>query len=422
VTHITLSPRRRFEVTSIGAMAKGGAVKTAAVGIDGADSNGKANDKEMRGDAAAVAQRRGEAPRRRAAAIQAHLDKAKPVAKAPVPADALAADCAALTKSIGIAAKTAGKVATDEHTFDQFVEEQALRLDEGMYPSAGTMLEFAAWLTRRRERVCLAQRVDSGPRLVGLVSRTIRNMLTELFAHAWPRRYAAWRSLSKQERAVYENEVLEPIAGLHKLGSQVTDGAEGMARGEQLRAQTGAVSTRKHFYRTEVFQVQDVLLKEKGRVNWAIVLGAATALLQATAARSGMFTKDEYDKKSAFWCGQQPLRVRDIKFAAQKLLVESEGGAKEATARLQINWRRVKRQYYEVYLFRSALTANAKKAVRRVTVWITTALLVCGRFRACRAGMSAAQVSKQLASVHEYGGLRLRDTAYESWEAMLAAV
>ena len=93
------------------------------------------------------------------------------------------------------------------------------------------MLEFAAWLTRRRERVCLAQRVDSGPRLVGLVSRTIRNMLTELFAHAWPRRYAAWRSLSKQERAVYENEVLEPIAGLHKLGSQVTDDAEDMDGG-----------------------------------------------------------------------------------------------------------------------------------------------------------------------------------------------
>ena len=146
------------------------------------------------------------------------------------------------------------------------------------------MVEFAAWLTRRRERVCLAQRVDSGPRLVGLVSRTIRNMLTELFAHAWPRRYAAWRSLSKQERAVYENEVLEPIAGLHKLGSQVTDGAEGMARGEQLRAQTGAVSTRKHFYRTEVFQVQDVLLKEKGRVNWAIVLGRLSERARARAS------------------------------------------------------------------------------------------------------------------------------------------
>ena len=42
------------------------------------------------------------------------------------------------------------------------------------------MVEFAAWLTRRRERVCLAQRVDSGPQLVGLVRTTIRNMLTEL--------------------------------------------------------------------------------------------------------------------------------------------------------------------------------------------------------------------------------------------------
>eukprot|EP00964_Phaeocystis_antarctica_P163947 scaffold141118_cov383-Phaeocystis_antarctica.AAC.1 len=127
------------------------------------------------------------------------------------------------------------------------------------------MVEFAAWLTRRRERVCLAQRVDSGPRLVGLVRTTIRNMLTELFAHAWPRRFAAWKALSKQKRAAHENEVLEPIAGLHKLGSQVADGSEATARGEQLRAQTGAVSTRKHFYRTEVFQIQDVLLKEKAR-------------------------------------------------------------------------------------------------------------------------------------------------------------
>ena len=251
---------------------------------------------------------------------------------------------------------------------------------------------------------------------------TVRNMLTELFAHPWPRRFAAWRVLSKQEKAVYENDVLECIAGLHKIGSQVEDGAEANARGEQLRAQTSAVSTRKHFYRTEVYQVQDMLLKEKEQVNFAIVLGAAAAFLQATAARSGMFTTDEYDKKSAFWCGEQPLRVRDVKFASQKLWVQTDGNVKEATTRMQINWRRVKRQYYEVYLFRSALTANAKDSVRRVTVWITTLLLVCGRFRACRAGMSAAQVSKQLASVRAYGGLRLCDTAYESWEAMLAAV
>ena len=48
---------------------KGRAASTAAVAIDGADSKGKANDKEVCGDAAAVSQRRSEALRRRAAAI-----------------------------------------------------------------------------------------------------------------------------------------------------------------------------------------------------------------------------------------------------------------------------------------------------------------------------------------------------------------
>ena len=50
------------------------------MGIDGADSKGKVNDKEVCGDAAAVRQRRCEALRRRAAAVQEHLDKIKPVA------------------------------------------------------------------------------------------------------------------------------------------------------------------------------------------------------------------------------------------------------------------------------------------------------------------------------------------------------
>jgi hypothetical protein len=40
-------------------MPKGRAASTAAVAIDGSDSKGKANDNEVRGDAAAVAQRRG---------------------------------------------------------------------------------------------------------------------------------------------------------------------------------------------------------------------------------------------------------------------------------------------------------------------------------------------------------------------------
>ena len=211
---------------------------------------GKVTDAELRGDEGEVLQRRNEAIRRRTAAIQAHLEKAKPVAKAPVSGAALAADREKLKMLRGIAQKTAGKVATDEHSFDLFVAEQELSLMEGMYPSEDTMVEFASWLTRHRERVCLAQRPDSGPRLEGLVRTTIRNMLTELFAHSWPCCFAAWRALSKQQRVEYENEVLEQFAGLHKLGSLVSDDADEEGRGEQLRAQTGPVTTRKHFYRT----------------------------------------------------------------------------------------------------------------------------------------------------------------------------
>ena len=92
------------------------------VAIVGADAMGKANDKEVSGDADEVTQRRSEAPRRRTVAIQALLDEIKPVGKpAPVPAAALAADRTAVQKKGGIAAKTAAKVATDEHSLDQFI-------------------------------------------------------------------------------------------------------------------------------------------------------------------------------------------------------------------------------------------------------------------------------------------------------------
>ena len=80
--------------------------------------------------------------------------------------------------------------------------------------------------------------------------------------------------------------------------------------------------------------------------------------------------------------------MRDIKFALRELMIEMAGGQAEATSHMQINWRRVKKLYFEVYLFRSALTANAVSAVRRTTVIITALQLRLGRFRACRAGLS----------------------------------
>ena len=222
----------------------------------------------------------------------------------------------------GAAEKTAKKIVTDEKSFDLFVTEMMVDLSECEYPSIETMVMYASWMTRRRQKACLAQRADSGPRREGLGKTTIRNMLTELFSHSWPRRYPAWAALSKAERATYEDEVLTQVLGLYKLSSGAVDVDPVAAeRAAQLRVQTGMVTSRKHFFKTEVYQVQDAILQEE-RVNWAIVLGAALALLQSTAARSGMLTTDSFDSGSHFWGGEHPLRVRDIKHSVHDVISE----------------------------------------------------------------------------------------------------
>ena len=63
----------------------------------------------------------------------------------------------------GIVAKTASKVSTDLRSWDLFVEEQGQTIGE--YPTEAQAVAFAIWLSMRRERVCLAQRVGPGPRL-----------------------------------------------------------------------------------------------------------------------------------------------------------------------------------------------------------------------------------------------------------------
>ena len=52
-----------------------------------------------------------------------------------------------------------------------------------------------------------------------------------------------------------------------------------------------------------------------------------------------------------------------MSYGLRELMVEGASGEFEATSHLQINWRRVKRKYFEVYFFRSAVTANSKVRV-----------------------------------------------------------
>ena len=100
-----------------------------------------------------------------------------------------------------------------------------------------------------------------------------------------------------------------------------------------------------------MFQLQDACIAQTEIVNEALIKHAAIAIMQSTAARVGMMTKTRHDETSVRWKNENPLRVRDIVHKVRKLVLKRAQGAcaDEATSHMQINWRRVKKLYFEVY-------------------------------------------------------------------------
>ena len=115
----------------------GGGRGSATEPVEHADADGERNERVLRGSEGVVRTRQENARSnsRARAAVQAALDQIDRAkgGKAAVPADALEKERSAAAKSGGIVAKTAGKVATDVHTWNQFVEEQGVEIGE--YPT-----------------------------------------------------------------------------------------------------------------------------------------------------------------------------------------------------------------------------------------------------------------------------------------------
>eukprot|EP00966_Prymnesium_polylepis_P195058 4521782-Prymnesium_polylepis.1 len=94
--------------------------------VDGADARGLHDERLLRGDERVVAERQASAANggRARLAVQAALDRLQPAPAQPVvTAETLQREREAVAARGGIADKTAGKVATDEHTWSLFVEE-----------------------------------------------------------------------------------------------------------------------------------------------------------------------------------------------------------------------------------------------------------------------------------------------------------
>ena len=115
--------------------------------VENADTGGERNERVLRGDAGVVRERRERATStsRSRAAVQAALDKIAPATTgaAPIAAETLQKEREAVASRGGIVPKTAAKVATDEHTWELFVEEQGVEVDS--YPTEEQVEEFAVW-------------------------------------------------------------------------------------------------------------------------------------------------------------------------------------------------------------------------------------------------------------------------------------
>ena len=149
----------------------------------------------------------------------------------------------------------------------------------------------------------------------------------------WEEKYKGFASLSRGERCAYWQEVLDGFDGIYAAAS--SGGGAGDAdseRVQQLVCQTATTSTREHFYRTEIQQVQDVFVAERERVNWALLSDQVVSIIQSSSARIGMICKDTSDKDCLRWADENVLRVRDIKFSVVPLMVSTVDGDKENTS------------------------------------------------------------------------------------------
>ena len=159
-------------------------VRSARVGVRRAA--GGPRDGFLRGDEEEVRSRRRACMGTRAAAVQGALNLA---AGHCAPSQSYGIDRARLEEEVArsaahgasLALKTAKKVESDARAWDEYVRDMSIVVCN--YPTVEQVVGFGAWLSRRRQRACLAQRSDEVPVLTGVQRRTARNMISELIKH-----------------------------------------------------------------------------------------------------------------------------------------------------------------------------------------------------------------------------------------------
>lgn len=161
------------------------------------------------------------------------------------------------------------------------------------------MVTYMSVQSRTRQRACLAQR---GVVRRGRQKSVVRNYVAEMGNNLWCTKFPAFAKLDAATQKAYWGTIFGAYKAMYASASAPAETEEAEERAEQLVAQTEEIYKRKHVYRTEVFQLQDLFIGEKEKVNEALITHATVAIIQSTAARVGMMTKTRHDERVPRWC------------------------------------------------------------------------------------------------------------------------
>ena len=234
--------------------------------LEGADADGERSEAVLRGDVRAVrARRESAAARGRArAAVQAELDSIQPVeAPRAVPAETLAREREALEVRGSNAAKTAAKVATDEHTWELFVAEQELDVEEE-HPRRGgyERAAHAAWPKAATRHQRLATR------------RTTKRLPPHSpRARSCARRRGLQRAAARAlHRRICERDRADPRAPKASAATAATccDLNSSSSRRAVSTHKTNVISCEKKDVCTAIFQIND-FLRRNLLLSWFVV-------------------------------------------------------------------------------------------------------------------------------------------------------
>jgi hypothetical protein len=192
----------------------------------------------------------------------------------------------AMQRGTALVAASLERLETAERSWDKYLQEGG-HVIKG-YPTAEQVVTYMVQMSRERQRMCLAQR---GVRRKGKQKNLVRNYVAEMGNNLWPVKYRSFAKLDEVAQRQYWAQIFAAYKGVYAAAADDASTAEEAERVEQLVAQTEEIYKRKHVYRTEIFQLQDLHINEKQDVNESLIALAAQSVQQSTAARVGMFNR-----------------------------------------------------------------------------------------------------------------------------------